>query len=454
MIGVESDQVVARPGREPRAIFRLTATTMLTIYIVLLFLLPSNLTISILSSYGRPAQLWGLLLAFWWVNARLQRETVQVPPIRQPIRAATFMFIVVVLVSFAAAMLRGQPPDQVSPAISALIRLMSWTGVLLVAMDGIKQQDELVKIVRRLVIVGAALAGLGLAQFATGQTLLTWMGSIPGFTLEYGGVDIRGSFTRPSGTATHPLEYAVAIAGILPFTLVTATTGGFRRATGLRAYGWWIPVIMIAVSTLVAVSRSAILGLVVAVAASMPALPRIYRWAVAVGGAVTAMVVAAAVPGILGTIINLFVGSSDDPSTQSRADALARIPDFIQSSPLIGQGFGIFLPRYYIFDNQWALLTVEVGVLGALAFASIPATAMWTAVASARVSNEEYTEVLGRACAAAMATIATMFFFFDALSFPISAGMFFLMAGLGGAVRGIQIGQQSNEHRLSRIGVR
>ena len=31
---------------------------------------------------------------------------------------------------------------------------------------------------------------------------------------------------------------------------------------------------------------------------------------------------------------------------------------------MIGQGFGTFLPRYYIFDNGWVLLTVELGALG------------------------------------------------------------------------------------------
>jgi hypothetical protein len=414
---------------------------MLTVYVVLLFFVPSNLTISFLSSYGRPAQLWGLLLAFWWLNANLQRASPEPSVRRQPLRVAVFVFVVVVLVSFAAAMLRGQPYDQVSPALSALVRLMSWTGVLLVAMDGIERRDDLIALVRRLVIIGGILAGLGLAQFASGQTLLTWMGSLPGVTLEYGGVDARGTFTRPSGTATHPLEYAVTIAGILPFTLVTATTGGFRRPDGPRGYGWWIPVVLIAVSSLVAVSRSAILGLIVAVAASMPALPRAYRWLVAVGGTATAMIVAAAGPGILGTVINLFAGSTDDPSTQSRADALERVPDFIASSPFIGQGFGIFLPRYYIFDNQWALLVVEVGVLGAIAFACISGASIFTAVASARACSDPYVKVLGRSIAASMITITVMYFLFDALSFPISAGMFFLIAGLGGAMRRVQISQ-------------
>jgi hypothetical protein len=100
---------------------------------------------------------------------------------------------------------------------------------------------------------------------------------------------------------------------------------------------------------------------------------------------------------------------------------------------LIGAGFGTFLPRYYIFDDQWVLLLVELGVLGVLCFAGIFLAAVGSTVHAGRLSGFEDTVRLCRGLAASMFAITVLFAFFDALSFPISAGLFFLVAGLCGA---------------------
>src|SRR5690606_31499181 len=122
--------------------------------------------------------------------------------------------------------------------------------------------------------------------------------------------------------------------------------------------------------------------------------------------------------------------------TQSRTNALARVPEFISSSPVIGQGFGTFLPRYYIFDNQWVLAIVEIGLLGVLLFAGFAVTAIGTAIWASR-SEFADTTAMSLALGASILTISTLFLFFDGMSFPISAGLFFLTAGLTAAMRTI-----------------
>jgi O-antigen ligase len=415
----------------------MTAATMLTIYLVLLVAIPSSTTIGALGGLGRPSLLWGLVLLFWWVLSQLQARAVPAQPVAQPVRYMFAAFVVVVLVSFAAAMLRGQPADQISPATTALLRLASWSGVLLVAMDGIRTHADAAKLVRRLAIAGAALAALGLAQFFTGQTLLDWWGSIPGLAVDVSSVATRGSFTRASGTAIHPLEYGVAVVAALPLAITAAVNKGFRGRPSPYAGFWWLAVALILLASVVAVSRSAIIGLGVAIIASLPAIPKAYRWLVLIGGGAIAAVVFATVPGMFATIVNLFVGASDDPSTQSRTAALARVPEFISSSPLIGQGFGTFLPRYYIFDNGWVLLTVELGVLGILCLAGMTIAAIGSAVWAHRHSPFPDTKAMSLALAASLVTIAILFAFFDGLSFPISAGLFFLVTGLTATMRTI-----------------
>lgn len=410
-----------------------SALTMVTVYLVLLFAVPSNLTLGALGSVGRPSLLWGLLLLLWWVFSRLQMGENEGPGVRQPLRLAFGCLVVVVLVGFAAAMMRGQPSDQVSPAIVSLLRLASWGGVLLVMVDGLRTHHDAVRLNSRIVIAGVCLATLGLCQFVAGESLLGWVSSLPGVALDLGGVDSRGAFTRASGTATHPLEYTAAITAILPLALAHALLRMPRSLGG--AIAGWFPAALLAIAALLSVSRSAVIGLAVALLASLPALPRRQRLATAVGGALAGVAVVFFVPGMLSTTLSLFTGASEDPSALSRVNALSRVPEFLSSSPLVGQGFGTFLPRYYIFDNQWILSAVDVGVLGVsclLAMVAIAVIGSWRAV---RVSPFEDTRVMAGAVAASILTLAVLMLFFDALSFPIAAGLLFVLLGYACVIR-------------------
>lgn len=410
---------------------------MLSVYLVLLLGIPSDLTISGLASLGRPSFIWGLVLALWWVLAQLQRSSQPRVRLWQPVRFALLAFFVIVLVSFAAALFRGQPADQISPATTSVLRVVSWSGVLLVAMDGLSTRDEIIQLARRLIIGAGLIATLGVAQFATGQTLLGWVAGLPGVSFE-AEMQSRGDLTRAAATASHPLEYAVIITGCLPLALLAAMTDGFRvqaeRQVRLR---WWLPAAMMTVSSLLAVSRSALIGLAVAVLITLPAMTPIYRRLTILGGLFAAFVVVVLVPGIATTMLELFVGADDDPSAQSRSNALARLSEFMQTSPWIGHGFGTFLPRYYIFDDDWALLAVEVGFLGVAAFAAIAVGAVFSATHSISFSGDPEMVTIGRGIAASMLTTAVLFAFFDGLSFPMAGGAYMLLAGLAGAVRGV-----------------
>lgn len=416
----------------------LGAPALLTIYLLFLFALPSGLTIGFLASLGRPSFLWGLLLAFWWVLAQLQRPIRAQVQIRQPVRYALLAFFVIVLISFAAALLRGQPPDQISPAVSALLRVVSWGGALLVAMDGIRSREDVVALARRLTIGAGLVAALGLAQFITGRDLVNWVAGIPGFALDSGGVNARGAFIRSAGTASHPLEYAVVVTGCLPLALITAMSGGFRPQRDRRIrIRWWIPVAVMMLSSLLSVSRSAIIGLAVAVIATLPSMTRAYRRIVMAGGVIAVAGVAVAMPDLFSTMLALFIGGTSDSSAQSRTNALSRIPEFIASSPWVGQGLGTFLPRYYIFDDEWALLTVEVGILGALAFAMIALSAMGAAVRSSTLTEDADMRAMAGGFGASVLTTAVLFAFFDALGFPMAGGLYFLFAGITAALHRI-----------------
>jgi hypothetical protein len=413
------------------------AVALLTVYLVLLFAIPSNVTIDALGSLGRPSLLWGVVLMVFWTLSRLQKSARDARPVRQPVRFAFALLFVIALVSFAAALLRGQPADQVSPAFTALVRLISWSGVMLVAIDGIRTMTDLTRITRRIAIAAGLLAALGIAQFLTKQTLLDFFTLIPGVSSSGGGLIERGGVTRASGTAIHPLEYATTLIGALPLAIAAAISHGFRWRHARVKVLWWVPVATIVISALVGVSRAAIIGFVLGALAMIPAVPRRYRVGVLAGGAGLVALVVVLLPGLLSTTVALFTGAGTDPSTQSRVGALDRVPEFMSSSPVIGVGFGTFLPRYYIFDDAWVLIAVELGILGVAAFGGIVITSVWSALVARRQSGHGDVMLVGYALAAAMVSMGVMFAFFDGLSFPISAGMFFLIAGLCGSVRNI-----------------
>ncbi|MBN9105291.1 MAG: O-antigen ligase family protein [Propionibacteriaceae bacterium] len=408
---------------------------LLTVYLVLLLAIPSSVRIAALGSMGRPSLLWGLVLFGWWVLWRLRLRPGDLPAVRQPVRLSFFALLTIALVSLSVGLLRGLPPDQVSPAVTSILRLLSWAGPMLIAMDGLRTFDEVMTMVRRLAIAGGLLAALGLLQFLTGQTLVNWYAAIPGLEMEVdSGIAVRGSFTRASGTSIHPLEHATALAAALPMAIALAISAGLRAGQHRGRRAGWLAATLIALGSVLAVSRSALIGFAVAALAIVPALPRRMRAIVLGCGGAIAAVAVIAVPGLFGTVVGLFAPGGD-ASTRSRTDALARLPQFLSPSPWFGTGFGTFLPRYYIFDNAWVLMLVELGVLGLLATLALFSSALYSAAEAAHRSGDQELKVVGRAVAASILAVGVTFAFFDGFSFPIAAGMAFVLFGLAGALR-------------------
>lgn len=417
----------------PRA--RGDAVAMLTIYLVLLLAIPSNVRIAGLGSMGRPSLLWGLVLFGWWMLWRLLAEKQDLPSVRQPVKLAYFLLLTVALVSLSAALFRGQPVDQVSPAVTSILRLTSWGGALLVALDGLRTSSQIFVMIGRIAIGASVLAALGLAQFLLRDSLLGWISSVPGLEVEDGGVQVREAFVRASGTGIHPLEHAALLSAGLPLAIAVAMTRTqASEGEGRRWPIYWIPVAIISLGAILAVSRSALIGFAVAAMVSLAAVPLKARIVMLVGGGFAAAFAVAAVPGLFGVFRDLF-SPSGDASTQSRTDALARLPEFVSASPIYGSGFGTFLPRYYIFDNAWVLMLVELGAAGLVALIALFATSIAGAIRAGYSSQGDLT-VPGRTLAASVLSLAVVFGFFDAMSFPIAPGIAFILFGMCGAIRG------------------
>jgi hypothetical protein len=401
----------------------------LTTYIVLLFFIPSRLVVGPLGSIGSPALLWGVAGAFWWGWALVSREEPE-PLIRRPVRRAMFFFAGTVLASSVVAMSRPINDMESSTNEAGVITLISWLGVFLLAHDGPGGRAALDVLVRRLTVVGAVVAVLGILQFATGHALTNLI-QIPGLSTNVDLVSVRdrSGFARPSGTAIHPIEFGTTMVMLLPLAVHVALHG--HRSLG-PVHRWW-PVAAIGLAIPLSVSRSAFVGLVIVLAVMAPTWSPRGRAAAAAVVSVATLMLFVTVPGFLGTILNLFASASGDSSVLSRSDSYDLALEFVGRAPWFGRGFLTFLPQYRILDNQYLGTLIDTGLFGMVALLALFVVGIVVSASLSRRAPAGAERSLGVAFFASTTASTVSFAFFDAFSFPQMAGTTFLVLGLVGS---------------------
>jgi O-antigen ligase len=406
---------------------RADAATWLGIYLVLLFAIPSRLVVAPLGSAGAVSMIAGLGSMVVWVLLWL--ASVDTPlPRPQPLHVALGGFLVAVGISYALAMTHPISPDEISPADVALISVASWSGTLLIAHDWIRSRARLDALVWWTAVSGGLMALLGIVQFISRQLIVDLI-TIPGLTEISQPENIeRNGLVRPAGTAIHPIEYGTLLSMLLPLALHV----GFHH----RHRGWvvrWLPTVAIGLIIGLSSSRSAYVSAAVALVVCLFGWTRRQRVVVLGSLAAGLAVLAIALPRLIRAVTSLFVGADSDPSIESRTDSYSFAWSFIVQHPLFGRGLGTLLPKYRIFDNQYLLLLVTVGVIGTIAFCALAVTAAVMLYRSHRRLPDEPSTDLAISLTAAIISGFTSLAFFDAFAFPMTMGALFLMLGMAGA---------------------
>lgn len=423
MTRVQTTRQRARGEESPDAV------TFLTWYLVLLLCIPSHLVVAGVGAAGRPAGLLGLVGLAWWIYFHVQR-TSPTGSGRRPVRLATLVFALTFFGSYVVAMARPIAPQESSTANLGMAGLLGWLGVLLVAHDGIPSRRRFDTLVDRVVLAGAALATLAVAQFVLGAALVDSI-SVPGLVAnsEPSGLFARSGIFRPAATAVHPIEFGAVITLVLPLAICRA-----RWRTEVSLLRRSLPVAVMGLAIVVSGSRSALVSAVVAlICLAVVWSPRTRLAAAAV--VVTLLgVVAVTIPGILGNIANLFLGISNDGSVASRTDSYGLVWEFFSRHPVTGRGFSTFLPTYRILDNAYLLMLVEVGIAGLVAFLGLLLTAVHCAGRVRRTSPDPSTREMAQALIAGVAAAAVGLVTYDGLAFPMATGVMFLVLGMCGAL--------------------
>ncbi|MFK0219539.1 O-antigen ligase family protein [Streptomyces vinaceus] len=418
------------PGRRP------DATALLSFYLGLAFFIPSNLTLPGMGGVGTPANVFALLCLFWYLATWLTGRIRPAPGTRLP-RVAMWLLAVSVLASYLGNATRGSTHKEVLGADRGLIGLLVWVSIVVLVSAGVQDRARLDVLMRRAVVMGSVVAAIGYYDFFTATNIAEHI-SLPGLQSSVAQITTldRGAFTRPRSTTAQPLEFGGMLALMLPFAVQQAFDPVRAHLSRWRRWG---PVALMGGALPLTVSRTSIIGALIVVLVMVPRWKPQRRWT-AIGllmGSVACFKVA--VPGLIGTITTLFSSflSNSDSSTQARTVKYSAIVPYLEERPLFGRGLGTFTPDLYFFtDNQYMLTLAEMGLLGLLALLALFLTGIHQGGAIRRLAADESERELGQAFFASALVALVSSATFDALSFPMFAGMFFLTIAAGGSYLG------------------
>ncbi|OLR90797.1 O-antigen ligase family protein [Actinokineospora bangkokensis] len=424
---------LADEGKRVRT--RTDAASLVCAYLCFLVLVPARLVIGGLPLDIRPSLLLGLGLGLCWLCAQMV-DNLGMAKGRNPARTAIFCFAASQVATYGYATWKYLPADELKSADLSFVTILGLLVVGLLVCDGIRTIDRLDKVLQFVVVACAVMAAIGLFQFFTGFDLTKYM-VVPGLREVGSGEAVleRSIFRRPSGTAGHPIEFGVVCAFAVPF----AAHYAFRaQALGVKTRKWWVMLLVLATGATVSLSRSAILGLLVAMIFLLPTWPAKRALQTVVAAAGFLVVLRFFVPGLVGTLVSLFSNISNDPSIQGRTDDYATTSQTIAENLWLGKGFGTYLPsRYGPLDNQYLGTIVENGLIGLAALIALFLAGMWAAGAARRSTTDPHLRDLAQTMLACTAMLGVSSVTYDTFAFKIASGLMFILIGAAGALQRI-----------------
>jgi O-antigen ligase len=416
--------------------------SILTWALVLLFLVPQPyVLVGPLKSIGNPATLVALAgLAIWAASRVLNLSQASE---LNPVRWVLLVFTIAATAAYAAGMVRDLTASESASTTRVIFGHMALLGVALLAVDELGTRERITVLLQRVVLLGGVAASIGILEFAFSGFDFREVMRLPGLTANVDPESVsRSGFDRITSGSSHPIEFAVVTAALVPLALhfvIHTRTGRWPYALALVAMLAAIPM---------SVSRSGFLALAVGFLVYAAALSHRGRLNALVLGLIGVAVFRAMVPGLLGTVRSLFRDTSTDPSIAGRTDDYAAIPGLMDGHWWWGRGLGTFVPDVYFFlDNQFLAALLQGGVIGLLAFIVLLLVGIGTARGVRRRATDPALRSLGQALAATIASLGVSGFVFDLLSFRQSGFLLFLAIGCAGALWSLVRHEPKEQHR-------
>lgn len=374
-----------------------------------------------------PAQLLALAGAACWLLTRMvgQRGVSGLRALRVVIGAQ----LVAAVASYAAGMLLWHGSDQLSAADQALVTECTLALFALFVVEAVRTRRQLETVLRGIVLAGALSAAFAIVQSLANVDLAAKF-KLPGLKVTASTlVDqlLRDGVVRPQGSAAHPLELGAITTILIPIGL--ALTLSARRR-----WPWACATALIAGGAAVSLSRSAVVGLLVALAVMVPRWPVRRVAGIASMAAVAAFLVFLSGSRVASALFDLLSSGSHDYSLQSRANGRSYVWAHFADHFWFGQGLGTYdVPRQPVLDNQYLDQVMETGVIGLLLLIAVLVAAFVYAFRASRVALDPAVSELASGLSGSMAALLVIYAIIDASGFVQISTLTWLLVGLTGA---------------------
>lgn len=407
--------------------------TLLCLFLLALLIIPARLVLSFVPMTLPPALVVALMLGVLWLSGQMV-DTVGMSKGRNIVRTAVGLYLAAHLATYGVATRRWLPTDELTVADSSIVRITAMIAVAVFVCDAVRTKERLDKVLKLVLGCSAVIAFIGLVQFGLGVDLAGYV-SLPGLRAQENGyavMESRSIFRRPTGTTNHPIEYGLVCAMAVPLGAHYVFQARDERAPYAR---WLVCLALVGLGALTALSRTAIVAVAVAGLIMVATLPKQRKITTMLVGGGFFLGASLVVPGLFGTLRGMFSNIEDDPSVKARTADYEAAAEQIDLHPLLGRGFGTYLPtKYTILDNQFLLTLIENGYLGLFALIGMFLAAAFAAVRVRVISRDEHLKSLASALLAGVLAGGIGSITFDLLGFSVATGLVFTMVGLTGAL--------------------
>ena len=242
---------------------------------------------------------------------------------------------------------------------------------------------------------------------------------------------MRAGTVRPQGASGHPLELSAIL------TILTPIADGVTlhaRARHERWIPWALACMLIMGGALTTVSRSAVVGMVIAIAVFACAWP-VKRTLVVVVSTVAAVFLALQlrIP-MINQLYQVVTGGSDDNSFGSRTFGQDYVWRHFTDHLWFGQGMGTYDVRFQpVLDNEYLGRLMERGVVGLVSFVALLVVGIAAAAIATRRALREGDRAsvdLYASLAASLAALATISTILDISGFLQISTLMYVLIGV------------------------